>query len=90
MADSKRGSKTFALALKTKIPGVVYKRPWEMDNKYLSKRKRGKDPRKWGWFCFVPGSWLTHGFGLTRDEAFVDYVEEGWCLGGEFPKGYPN
>ncbi len=78
--DSRRGSKTYALAMKFDRSRVVFQKASE----------RLKDPKAKGWFASEPGNAVTPGYGMTKNDAFVDFIEEYWCLTGTFPRGYPN
>lgn len=75
MSDSRPGSNTYSLALATRF---------------------GRKPRLThfaheggaGWAC--EGGTMIVGVGQTPQHAYVDHVEEHWCLGGDFPDGYPG
>lgn len=80
MSDSRPGSRTWQRALNTLFEPhpTIYPASVDIDGAR-------------GWLCrhdvdFAP----TAGYGITPEEAYVDYVEEVWCLSGSFPKGYPG
>lgn len=81
--DSRPGSKTWKRAISLRFGGP-HRKP------HLSFAKCGDSA---GWYCDarVHGAEAeVCGFGATPEEAFVDFIEELWCLSGEFPEGYPN
>lgn len=78
MPDSKPGSKTYQLALETRLGEPVN----------IRLRKSGD-----GWSC--SGGTLIDGWGATPADAYVDHIEEAWCLqdwcgAGGFPESYPD
>jgi hypothetical protein len=79
MADSKLGSKSWVRALETEF--TTEPTFWPAWAEFGRKAS--------GWFC-GHDSVLTHGYGRTIEEAYVDYVEEAWCVLGDFPECYPD
>jgi hypothetical protein len=37
-----------------------------------------------GWVCSIPGSGITCGVGSTKNDAYVDFVEEAECMSVHF------
>lgn len=80
MADSRPGSRTWQHALNVEFEPDPTIYPADVDM-----------PDARGWLCRHDSTWSpTAGYGRTPEEAYVDYVEEVWCLTGSFPKGYPE
>ena len=80
MADSRKGGRTWYHALNTicDVEPTIYPASVDIPG--------AKD----GWLCRVENSCVTAGYGRTPEEAYVDFIEECWCLMGSFPKGYPD
>lgn len=75
MSDSKPGSNTYTLALATRLPRTP---------RLTHYAQHEGD----GWVC--EGGTMIVGVGPTPQDAYVDHVEEHWCLMNDFPAGYPD
>lgn len=77
MAESVKGGRAWNLALDTlcDVEPTIY--PASVDIPSATN----------GWLCRVENSCVTAGYGLTPEEAYVDFIEECWASMGYFPRG---